>query len=107
MKHDIRKLTKGVDEALARTDNPLHRAILLNYRRHQILEVSGRYEEIFVPEMTVEEPEYVIFGGFNKAGEVRLKGWDTIKNHYKGIVERNVSVMSRSRDSSTGCVSVW
>jgi hypothetical protein len=93
MKFDIRNLTNGVDTALSKTTNRLNRSILLNYRRHQILEVSGRYQEIFVPEMTVEEPEYFIYGGFNASGVVHLKGHDAVKNHYKSMVDRKVTVM--------------
>ena len=37
-------------------DNPRHRAILKNYRRHGLLEVAGRYKELLAPDMTVEHP---------------------------------------------------
>jgi len=55
---DISKLTRAADEALETTDHPLHRQILENYRRHAILETTGRWREIFTPEMTVEHPIY-------------------------------------------------
>ena len=58
MKYDIRQLTLAADTLLKTTTEPLHRKILNNYRRHAMLEVSGRYEEIFAPDMTVEEPFY-------------------------------------------------
>jgi hypothetical protein len=93
MKFDIKNLTNGVDTALSKTTNRLHRAILLNYRRHQMLEVSGRYQEIFVPEMTVEEPEYFIYGGFHASGVVHLKGETAVKSHYKSMVDRKVTVI--------------
>ena len=50
MKADIRLLTLAADTLLETTTNPLHRRILENYRLHAMLEVSGRYHEIFVPE---------------------------------------------------------
>ncbi|WP_157951499.1 hypothetical protein [Rhodococcus opacus] len=34
-------LTAGIDEALAKTTDPLHVKILKNFRRHYILEVTG------------------------------------------------------------------
>jgi hypothetical protein len=33
----------SVDEIIRATENPRHRAILLNYRRHGLLEVSQRW----------------------------------------------------------------
>ena len=93
MEFDIRNLINGVDKALSKTASRLHRAILLNYRRHQMLEVSERYQEIFVPEMTVEEPEYFIYGGFHASGVVHLKGETAVKNHYKSMVDRKVTVI--------------
>jgi hypothetical protein len=60
---DITRITAATDELLRTTENPRHRAILTNYRRHALLEVSGRYEEILVPEMTVEHPVYRLTEG--------------------------------------------
>src|SRR5580700_9913981 len=40
------------------TTNPRHRFMLQAYYRHRFLEIAGRYDEIFVPEMTVENPVY-------------------------------------------------
>jgi hypothetical protein len=57
-KLDITMLTRAADETLAVTENPRHRQILENYRRHAILETTGRWQEIFTPEMTVEHPVY-------------------------------------------------
>ena len=39
-------------------DDPLHKAILKNYFRHLLLEVAGYWDQIIVPELTVEEPMY-------------------------------------------------
>src|SRR5438270_11378386 len=55
---DIRKTNIGVEQLLEATENPRHRYVLEAYNRHRYLEMAGRYEEIFVPEMTVEHPVY-------------------------------------------------
>ncbi|UXC89904.1 hypothetical protein EGM87_12665 [Sphingobium sp. RSMS] len=41
MKYDIRLLTKAADDLLGTVTNPVHRRILINYRRHAIFEVCG------------------------------------------------------------------
>jgi len=38
--------------------NPFHRAILKNYFRHLLLEISGYWDQILVPELTIDEPVY-------------------------------------------------
>ena len=73
MKYDIRRLTLAADNLLETNTNPRHRRILSNYRRHAMLEVSGRYEEIFTPEMTVEHPFYRISSA---DGVLELDGLD-------------------------------
>jgi hypothetical protein len=57
-KYDITKTNDGIDRLLAVTTNPRHRFMLQAYYRHRFLEIAGRYDEIFVPEMTVENPVY-------------------------------------------------
>ena len=47
-------------ELVRRTDNPRHRAILNNYRKHAHLEGSAQFERILSPEMTVDHPVYRI-----------------------------------------------
>lgn len=54
-------------ELLARTDNPLHRAILLNFWRHVHLEGSAQYEAITAPDMMVDHPVYRVSWGANPA----------------------------------------
>ncbi|WP_033378281.1 hypothetical protein [Corynebacterium lubricantis] len=54
----VHMVPAGVDEQLATVENPQHRHILKNYRRHGLLEVAGRWEEILIPEMTIESPQY-------------------------------------------------
>jgi hypothetical protein len=55
---DIRNTNIAVERLLEATENPRHRYMLEAYNRHRYLEMAGRYEEIFAPEMTVEHPVY-------------------------------------------------
>jgi hypothetical protein len=55
---DVCGISKGVDAALAVVDNPRHRHVLKNCRRHAPLEVSGFWKDILVPERTIEHPVY-------------------------------------------------
>ena len=52
-----------VAELLEVTEDPHHRAILENYRRHVHLEGSGQFEKIIAPDMMVDEPVYRINWG--------------------------------------------
>ena len=62
-KLDLTLLTRAADRLLETTENPRYRQILENYRRHALLEVSGRWEEILDPVTTVEHPVYLINDG--------------------------------------------
>jgi hypothetical protein len=55
---DIRDQNVAVERVLEATENPRHRYLLQSYLRHRYLESAGRYQEILVPEMTVEHPYY-------------------------------------------------
>ena len=89
---DVHGVTAGVDRALAVVENPRHRHILKNYRRHGLLEVSGLWEQILVPEMTVEHPVYRLTE--NGRRHV-LDGMDAVAGFYRGITEsrNNVGVL--------------
>jgi hypothetical protein len=50
-------------ELYERTENPLHRAILLNYWRHVHLEGAAMFEEITAPDMMCDDPKYHITWG--------------------------------------------
>jgi hypothetical protein len=78
-KLDVTETNRAIDDLLEVTENPRHRFLLHAYARHRFLEIAGRYEEIFVPEMTVENPVY----HFNYAGIVQtLRGAEQIKALY-------------------------
>jgi hypothetical protein len=86
---DVRNVVKAPDELLARTDNPRHRAILRNFRRHAMLEVAGRWREILTPRMTVDTPVYRI----NENGRsVHLSGMAEIGKFYQDITDRGLNV---------------
>ncbi len=55
---DITETNIAVRRLIETTENPRHRYLLQAYDRHRNLEMAGRYEEIFAPEMTVDEPVY-------------------------------------------------
>lgn len=50
---------------LEETTNPLHRAMLLNFWRHVLLEGAGQYDEIVAEDMMVDEPVYRVTWGVN------------------------------------------
>jgi hypothetical protein len=89
-KLDITTLTRAADEALAVTENPLHRRILENYRRHAILEVTGNWRQIFTPEMTVEHPVYRL----NADGKsITLDGYEQVSRFYSSLEHKATTVM--------------
>ncbi len=86
---DITKLNVAVDRLLAVTENPRHRFILKAYARHRALEVAGRYEEIFAPDMMSPQAVYHITAGGN---DVVLDGQHQIKGLYRMWAETNQTV---------------
>lgn len=89
-KLDITELTKAADDLLRIVENPLHRQILENYRRHSLLEVTGRWQDIFAPDMTVEHPIYFL----NTAGSsVTLDGFDEVSGFYRTLVDTGSNVI--------------
>lgn len=85
-KHDITKTNIAIEKLLETTHNPRHRFLLLAYYRHRYLEIAGRYEEIFAPDMTVEVPAYHVNIRSNK---VKLEGQDEVKSLYRLWAETN------------------
>jgi hypothetical protein len=77
-KFDVTKLNVAIDRLLETTQNPRHRFILQCYARHRALEVSGRWEEIFAPDMMNPNPEY----HFTQAG-IHARGQDAVKSLYR------------------------
>jgi hypothetical protein len=80
----------GLEKQLESIDNPHHRAILKNYRRHGLLEVSGRYQELLAPDMTVEHPQYRLHEG---GQSIVLDGMAQVTAFYESLVAANALVM--------------
>ena len=86
---DIRETNAAVRRLLEITENRRHRQLLLSYDRHRNLEMAGRYEEIFVPEMTVDHPVY----RFDMLGQtVTLNGRDEVKAIYREWTETDQNI---------------
>ena len=67
---DITKTNIAVERLIETTDNPRHLYLLHAYNRHRYLEMAGRWEEIFAPDMTVDKPVYH-FNMYGKAEAVQ------------------------------------
>jgi hypothetical protein len=103
--HDVTKTNQAVRDLLDRTENPRHRFLLTAYDRHRNLEMAGRYEEIFAPDMMVEEPVYHLHANGLR---VRLQGEESIKDLYRVWAATNQSVFYIEREEvavSDHCVS--
>lgn len=86
---DVRRTNRAIDELMEVTTNPRHRFMLEAYHRHRFLEIGGRYEEIFAPDMTVESPLYHFEVGGNSA---TLDGVDAVKGFYAVWAQTNQSI---------------
>jgi hypothetical protein len=88
-KYDVTRLNVAVDQLLAVTEDPRHRFLLQAYSRHRYLEVAGRYEEIFAPDMMIPNPCY----HFRAEGmNVKLEGQEAVKSLYRMWAETNQSI---------------
>ena len=89
-KFDVTKWPSEVEKYLEKTEKPLHRAILKNYLRHLLLEISGYWDQIIVPELTIGHPVYRV-GEF---GAVQvLEGKAEVEEFYRTTYEAGVNVM--------------
>jgi hypothetical protein len=85
-KHDITKTNLAIEQLLEVTNNPRHRFLLQAYHRHRYLEIAGRYEEIFAPEMMSANPAYHMHADKTDA---TLIGQDQVKSLYRMWAETN------------------
>lgn len=83
-------MMRDVEDLIDRTENPLHRKILINYRRHGLLEVAGRYDELLRPNMTVEHPHYRVFEG---GQAVIIDGMAEVRAFYEQLAALDMLVM--------------
>jgi hypothetical protein len=86
---DVRDVSAAADALLAVVDNPRHRHLLKNFRRHALLEVSGLWPQILVKEMTVEHPSYRLMDG--RRARI-LDGMTEVAGFYRDIEERGANV---------------
>jgi hypothetical protein len=100
---DITRTNVAVQELIEATENPRHRYLLQAYDRHRNLEHAGRFEEIFTPDMTVENPIY----RFNMIGQppTTLEGREQVEPMYRFWAETNQSVFYN--ESETVAVGDW
>jgi len=86
-KLDVTKLNVAIDRLLETTENPRHRFMLQVYARHRALEVAGRWEEIFAPDMMNPNPDY----HFTQAG-IHARGADAVKSLYRMWADTDQSI---------------
>jgi len=89
-KFDVTEWPRQVELFLEKTQKPLHRAILKNYFRHLLLEVAGYWDQIIVPELTIDEPMYRV--GDRREMRV-LSGKSAVEGFYKEAFETRQNVM--------------
>lgn len=77
---DITKTNIAVERLIETTNDPRHLYMLHAYNRHRYLEMAGRYEEIFAPDMTVEKPVYH-FNMLDKT--LTVEGAEAVKALYR------------------------
>jgi len=76
---DITQTNIAVERLIETTENERHLYLLHAYNRHRYLEMAGRWEEIFAPDMTVENPVY----HFNMLGKtLTLDGAEAVQAVY-------------------------
>ena len=76
---DITKTNIAVERLIETTKDERHLYLLHAYNRHRYLEMAGRWEEIFAPDMTVEKPVY----HFNRLGKtITLDGAEAVQSVY-------------------------
>ncbi|MGX1701182.1 hypothetical protein [Microbacterium sp. NPDC055357] len=83
-----------IDALIDTETNPARRRILINYRRHGMLEVSGRYDELLAENMTVRHPKYRIFEG---GAGVILDGMQQVRDFYAMLADMDMLVMWTGR----------
>jgi hypothetical protein len=71
-------------DLVERTDNPLHRAMLLNFWRHVHLEGAGEFEKIVADDMMVDHPVYRVTWGANPAV---IEGKEGVIAFYRAVGE--------------------
>lgn len=80
--YEVRHVMDGVNRFLQTLENPHHRAIVENFRRHVHLEIAGEYEKIVAPDMMVDHPVYRIAWGKNP---MVIEGKENVLKFYYSV----------------------
>ena len=92
---DITQTNIAVERLIETTTNPRHLYLLHAYNRHRYLEIAGRFEEIFAPDMTVEKPVY----HFNLLEmSITLDGVEAVKEVYREWAATNQCIFYGNGD---------
>jgi hypothetical protein len=96
-KLDVTNVPRELDALIDASPNARHRQILEVVRRHYLLELTGRLDELFAPDMMAEDPVYLVnFDGASRT----LRGRADIAAFYReqaGVVlatDSNVHAVS-------------
>jgi hypothetical protein len=93
---DLTRILIAAETLMDELENPHHIAILENYRRHAMLEYCGRYEEILLPEMTIEHPVYYI--NTPQGGHKVYDGMAAVRGFYVSLAEGGLTVAVKSHE---------
>lgn len=83
-KYDPRATFDPVKRLIAKTTNAKHRAILENHHIHGLLEVTGRWQQILTPALTVDHPHYCHSDGQRTTV---YDGRDSVATFYAGLFD--------------------
>lgn len=91
-KVDVLKVPQEADRLLASSwlTDPRQRAMVENVRVHGMLEVSGRWEEILAPELTVQTPHYIISEGEHTE---YFDGMEAVRRFYGEMTSAGLNVL--------------
>jgi len=89
------KSFQAIDEHIAATDNPRHRAMLENYREHMTAEIAGDLDRIMAT-MT-PEPVYHTYGGANAPGS-GPRGQGETRAFYSYIFDNGFNILQKDID---------
>jgi hypothetical protein len=94
---ELERIFSAAERLIDELDNPLHIAIMENYRMHAMLEYCGRFDELLAPTMTVEHPVYRICTP--QTGYRVYEGMDQVRNEfYAPLVQRGQTVQTKEQE---------
>lgn len=85
---------KPLDEYIAQTSNPRHRAILENYREHLQAEIAGDVDAIMATQ--APEPQYHFYGA--GVGDTGPKGHKEVRAFYQNIFDQGYNKLRFDMD---------